>query len=464
MRMSLRSLRPVAGLAAVLAALAVPAAEDRPQAYAVAVDLQPQGSESLQRLRLPLAVLQASRAAGWADLRVFDGEGRALPMAWSGTPQAAPPPLRELALTPLRWPGTAPRSGSEAAGVVVDAGDVRVQIRRPVPGATASVAGQPEVWFLDLATLGEERPRALRLDWAPLPDGQGLVRQVRAEASTDAQQWRAVGSAVLVELPAAAGEARHMVHSRLALATLDATLRYLRLSADGPWPLRAVQAEVLGDAPDDETSLDSLRLPLPEDGVLDPGAALPLRGLALHFEGGTGVAPFSLQRPLAPAVAGQPVAWQVVASGTAYRLQQGGSTIESPPLPLSVAPAARWQLRFAPEATLRPQAVTLRWRAPELVVATSGRPPYRLAVGRADASPAMLPLATLMPGYRRGDEHRLPQASLGPLVARDGAGSLFNADPAALRRWLLWAALAGAVVGLGVLAWRLAREMKAPPG
>lgn len=464
MSFSLHGWRPVAGLTALLAALAVPAAEDTPQAYATLVALQPQGSESLQRLRLPLAVLQASRAAGWADLRVFDGEGRALPIAWSGTPQAAPPPLREHALTPLRWPGTAPRSGSEAAGVMVEAGDVRVQIRRPVPGSAASATSQPDIWFLDLAALGDERPRALRLDWAPLPDGQGLVRQLRAEASTDAQQWRAVGSAVLVELPAAAGEARHLVQSRLALAPLDATLRYLRLSADGPWPLRAVQAEVQVDAPDDELSLDSLRLPLPADGVIDPGAALPLRGLALHFEGGTGVAPFSLLRPLAPAVTGQPTAWQVVASGTAYRLQQGGSTIESPPLPLSVAPAARWQLRFAPEATLRPQAVTLRWRAPELVVATSGRPPYRLAVGRADASPALLPLATLMPGYRSGDEHRLPQASLDPLAARSGTDGPLDADPAALRRWLLWAALAAAVVGLGVLAWRLARDMKAPPG
>lgn len=460
--------RPALGLIALLSALAVPAADDAPQAYATLVDVQPQGSESLQRLRLPLAVLQASRAAGWADLRVFDGDGRALPIAWSGTPQAAPPPLREHALAPLRWPGFAPQAGAAVASVRVDASDVVVRISRPAPDAApnapASAASDPGQWFLDLAALGDDRPRALRLDWAPPADGQGLVRRLRVEASTDAQQWRAVGSAVLVELPAAAGEERHLVQSRVELTPLDATQRFLRLSADGPWLLRAVQAEVQGDAPDDEPSHDSLRLPLPDDGVLDPGASLPLRRLELHFEGGTGVAPFSLLRPLAPAVAGQPVAWQAVAGGTAYRLQQAGATIESPPLRLSVAPAARWQLRFAPEARLRPQAVTLRWRAPELVIATSGRPPYRLAVGRADAPAAMLPLSTLIPGYRSGDEHRLPQASLGPLAARSGASGLLEADPGALRRWLLWAALVAAVAGLGVLAWRLASEMKAPPG
>ena len=461
MNLSLPWRRPALGLIALLFTLAAPAADDAPQAYAALAELQPQGGESLQRLRLPLAVLQASRAAGWADLRVFDGEGRALPIAWSGTPLAEPQPLREHALTPLRWPGTAPGAGTDATRVQLDAAGVRVQISRSAPEAAASAAGEPGQWFLDLATLGDERPRALRLDWAAADDGQGLVRQLRAEASTDAQQWRTVGTAVLVELPAAAGEPRHLVQDRLELAPLDAALRYLRLSADGPWPLRGVLAQTLGAAPEDERSLDSLRLPLPADGVLDPGAALPLRRLELHFEGGTGVAPFSLLRPRAPAVAGQPASWLAVASGTAYRLQQGSAMIESPPLVLALAPAARWQLRFAPEARLRPQAVTLRWRAPELVFATSGRPPYRLAVGRADAAAATLPLGTLMPGYRSGDEHRLPQASLGPLSGRDGRG-LADSDPATLRRWLLWAALLAAVAGLGVLAWRLAREMKAP--
>ncbi|MFY7856301.1 MAG: DUF3999 family protein, partial [Rubrivivax sp.] len=72
--------------------------------------------EGLQRLALPLPVLQASRSPGWADARVLDGAGRPVPLAWLPRPAAptAPddPALNSTALPALAWPEPPSRQGA----------------------------------------------------------------------------------------------------------------------------------------------------------------------------------------------------------------------------------------------------------------------------------------------------------------------------------------------------------------
>ena len=65
-------------LAALCLATACHGAE-RPADHAALAPLTAPSSDGLQRLHLPLAVLQQSRTAGLADLRVFNAAGESLP-------------------------------------------------------------------------------------------------------------------------------------------------------------------------------------------------------------------------------------------------------------------------------------------------------------------------------------------------------------------------------------------------
>ena len=103
------------------------------------------------------------------------------------------------------------------------------------------------------------------------------------------------------------------------------------------------------------------------------------------------------------------------------------------------------------------------WPARNLVFLARGAGPYLLAFGRREAQAAQLPLATLVPGYRDGDETAFPIAEIGALrTAPPPAPSIMpqflgDLDP---KKFGLWAALIIGVLVLALMAWRLSRQMK----
>ncbi len=448
--------------AALLLAQAAPAWTadiDTVANYTTTASVTPQGSNALQRLRLPLAVLQQSRSTGWADVRLFDANGKPVPVAWA----AAPVPAQALpslqALPHFDWPAAQGQAAAPNLKLEWRSDGTVLKIEQAgAAGAAAKPLPAPaRLWLVDLKPLGENRPLALKLEWAW--GAAGVVRNVSAESSSDAQAWRGAGQAMLVELASAAGTPRQVIQNRLALAALPAGTRYLRLRADGPLGLSGVQAELAQAAPADAAALDSVRFELREDQV-DLGAALPLSRIEFHLGPGNAVVPVSIdRRALQPERSGA-ANWEPLASHTAFALQHGGQTLHSPPLELNDL-AARG-LRFRSQAAAGPQAVSVSWRAPQLLFAATGTPPYRLAVGRERARSVALPRAALLPGYQDGDEFKLPSAALGVLEVKAPSGTLADTSPEQRRRWLLWGALAAAVAGLGALAWSLMREMRKP--
>jgi hypothetical protein len=107
------------------------------------------------------------------------------------------------------------------------------------------------------------------------------------------------------------------------------------------------------------------------------------------------------------------------------------------------------------------------WPQAALVFVARGTRPLQLAIGRVRAAPEAGALDTLIPGYEPGAEARLPQATLGPLVAQVPAATglrerLAEATPEDKRRWLLWGVLCAAVAGLAWLARGLWRDVAAP--
>jgi hypothetical protein len=132
--------------------------------------------------------------------------------------------------------------------------------------------------------------------------------------------------------------------------------------------------------------------------------------------------------------------------------------------------ARHWRLVADPRTPLPAVAMldaTLEWRAPVVVFAAREAQGLQLAVGREKGAAAALPLSTLIPGYQSGAEFKLPLASEGALIPQTVATPglperLRDASPEDQRRWLLWVVLGAAVAGLGVLAMRLARDLKKP--
>lgn len=439
------------------------------------------GATAWRRLVLPLAVLQASQqegADGPADLRLFGADGRARPHAWAEPRHELG--TRETALPIFAWPAQRATPGSartdDASGewqvdVERDGRVLRIRSARGRTPATTSAAPAPVTWLIDAsAASGSSAPSGsqaarLLLDWTAPADGLNLALQL--EGSDDARRWQPVTEGSVFELPS-----RELAAP--AVRTLEwpagrRVPRYLRLHADGPLPLTAARLQfAMPLAEPGEARVPLAFEPVPaQTGVpahwqLDLGGAVALQALQLPLEAPNQIVAVTVEQRRQAAGP-----WVPVASGTTWRLQRDGRDQQAPALAINAAPARWWRVlpdRRTPVDASRPWTITLSWRPPALVFIAEAAP-LTLAVGRAQARSAALPIAQLMPGWQPGAEHRLPEATLGALAPPPAAARASVDEPgdAALRkqRWL-WAGLAAAVLALGAMAWRLHRELSGP--
>lgn len=416
------------------------------------------------RLALPEAVHRGVTRADFADLRVVNGAGEAVPSGWATGARidAVPPKAMALPLFPV------PRSVADAAGdfslsVRRDAdGRVETLVRTAKPDAKESVA----FWLVD-ASRATEAWSALRFLWG---DAAGLSAGVRVEAGDDLKTWRPlVAGAPLVDLRFA-GE-------RLRRDTVEfpaTRARYLRVHVDagsGPLPAFAgVEAMPAGAAPE-----------APRGRVEVIGQRGTDKPNEVSFDlGGTWAverAAFSLPQvnTLAPAdvlVRDRPEdAWRPLTRGVVYRIANPGAPngeVTHPPFAFAPVTARHWLLRVdARSGGLGQGEVRLvAGTVPRhLVFVARGAGPFHLDYGRrtpAGAQPAAtvaLPLATLLPDYKPGAEWALPEASAGASVTvNPGATDRTLATEFDTRRATLWGLLVVAVAVLGGLAWRLLRN------
>lgn len=466
--------------------------------YAASARISLAPNEGLQRVALTLPVLQASRSPHWADVRVLDRTGQPVPIA--RLPALAPDSTQaenstvSSSLPLFAWPSRSRAHGNPTQAS--EAGDLRVEINRAgavvriesSPASTAqttvgTVASPPQMWLVDLSSL--PRPgraiERLLLDWPT--HLSGLSTRVDVHASDNARDWSHIASGPLLELPSAdpATSASMPISNSVVPSVKSvewpagvATPRYLRLSFEQPLALRTVQlrwqpapvvAALNRAAVQFQSVLDEGQRP--RQWALDLKGSVPLQQLQLELPQLNTVIGLTLEQRNDSR---QP--WRHVASFVAWRLQRGGLEERSPPVQwntLSVPPARYWRLVSDPRtAQLPAQALnaSVGWVAPELLLVAQGGGELDLVVGRDQDIDHSVPWQTLVPGGHSSSLSRLPQARLGPLTSTGvsmptNLGSrLLTARPEEKTRWLLWAVLCFAVLGLAVLAWRLTRDMK----
>lgn len=439
----------ILGSAVAAPSIAATAKPETPSDYASGFTLDTPGDAPFYRVELPLAVHGQARA-DLADVRVFNTRGEAVPYAlgaWNDGLRAAPKPdLENVPFFPLALPeGSSP----DALDVKIEqttAGKVIALHSR----AGTKAAAAPRICLLDLSAF--KRPvQALQVDWPARPENYSTVLHV--EASDDLKNWQTVAEAALLDMSFGG---QRLQQKRLLLPANR--YRYLRLIADQPLPaFSRLQAELVSNsAPATGTQrwqdVEARAGEKAGEYRFDSGAHLSVSRLSLQLPQNNTVAPVELlvrER--------EQDSWRSVASTVVWRLTQNGKTVESPALDIPPQSGRYWLLRVDPRAGGLGQGMPhlrLAWTPRQLVFLARGERPFTLAYGNRAATPAQLPLASLMPGYREAAEAGLPLATAGKALALGGhnapAPGQEDKPGPDWRRFLLWGVL---LAGVAVLAW-----------
>ena len=449
-------------LAGILLSISARTATGSASDYAGALPLTTRPGEAMHRIELPVSVYAGVEHADLRDLRVFNAAGELVPYALASDRPAPTPPVASFTppvFTVWGEVGKAPgqldvRIEQREDGSVVS---IKTNETRRKKGREAPVR-YAVAYIIDASKI-DSPIAAMTPQWRQAPDN--YVGTVRIEAGDDLKEWRPLLSGAPLAF-LTQGQARLVQDSYRFAPTRSKYFRVI-LSPKAP--------EMIGlnaEAPSEraETRRQSLRV-AGRAGAnageieFDLGLRAPVDRIRVVVPQPNALAPVRLD--VRPDPRGE---WRPVVSTVAYRIVRDGQELASPAVPVAPNPSPRWRAVVDQASggfgSALPE-LEVSWPARNLVFLARGAGPYLLAFGRREAQAAQLPLATLVPGYRDGDETAFPIAEIGALrTAPPPAPSIMpqllgDLDP---KKFGLWAALIIGVLVLALMAWRLSRQMK----
>jgi len=278
---------------------------------------------------------------------------------------------------------------------------------------------------------------------------------LRVESSDDLIVWSAAGSAPVVKVESAD---RALKQPRVEFPARKA--KYFRITWSGTdFALEGVRAELeqgWRPPPRAERVVKGAAGAKPGEFVFDLGARLPVEALR--------VMPADSNAVLSSTVFARDnegAEWRPVVVAPFYRLTREGREEQSGSVDVNRRAARYWMVANAAGSSGGTPSLEVMWKPAQLVFVARGDGPFSLAFGKPEATPAALPLSTLIPRYERLAEMKLPLATLGE-VASGPPPTRFDrlAGQVNPRRIALWAILLAGVAALGYMAWRLNRQMK----
>jgi len=443
-------------------------AAEKPADFAYGITLEADGKEAIYEVALPAAVYRGVYRADLGDARVFNGAGEVVPHAWRPRRTAETEPAKPVALTLF------PLKAEEGASV--DAISIRVRRGRDgrssvdvASGAgVARKGGQKRTigYFVDLTAM-DSALRAIDLDWQAMPDG--FAGKLRVDASDDLASWRTLAAAApLVSLEVGG---QRLQQKRIELP--QQKVKYLRLSwaqAGAAPELTSASGEPVGktvEAPREWTQAEAAKGGKPGEYRFDLRGRYPVDRVRLQLPEANTVVQVEL---LARDRAEQP--WRSISRGVAYRLRRDAGEIASPDIAVGTTTDRHWMLRVDQRGGgVGSGAPKLEagWVPHGLVFAARGEPPFQIAYGNRDAKPAAYAIQTLVPGYdgarirtaKAGAQQTINVSGAKALEQKELGGEARLKEQVDWKRWSLWGALGLGVVILGVMAWRLMRQMDA---
>ncbi|MCC6560323.1 MAG: DUF3999 family protein, partial [Xanthomonadales bacterium] len=205
--------------------------------FAAVFPLAASGDDGVLQLQLPLAVYQASRTAGLADLRIYNGAGQLLPHALHFPEQRARPEVREQAGTlfpiyaDVQTPGNTGgldlqlRTDADGALVELDVRTNTAQVERDPREAATAVTRPLAALVVDLGpSAANEVLQALRFQ---IGDSvRDYHARLAIERSDDLKLWDGVAHGTLDWIPGNDPTVR-LVSDRIELPRGNG--RYLKL-------------------------------------------------------------------------------------------------------------------------------------------------------------------------------------------------------------------------------------------
>ena len=461
---------------ALFAASGAAQAPLRPENFAYRSNIDTGGAGPFHRLALPIEVYQGAASPDLADLRVFNGQGEAVPYALLRSESQTVSRQTESA-APF-FPLPAPSKASSGAG------DISVTVRQTADGSLVSVrqpAARTEPGGLTAgvaidASMVKGSIRSLRLVTGASAEP---FHAYTIESSQDLQHWQVLKhDAQLVHLE----HAGHRVDSDRAEWDAAAS-RYLRLLWDDPQRAPEIKSVLLGAV---ETGFNQpvriwtagMAPSLPQPGIYEYAWAgqMPLEKLRIDLPQVNTLAPLTIQ--YFPAQQRQPPRlgwhrrheeprWQYLAQTVVYRLQAPQGEVKSADIELHGEVANR--VRLAMDARgggigSAPPVLRIGFVPHVLVFLARGDGPFVLAWGASGVAPAGLPLSTLVPGYDGSASLNAAPASLPPLkIVQVRPPAPAGDVPSPSSKWVLWAVLGAGLLVLGGMARSLIQQLRQPP-
>lgn len=441
----------------LLLATAMAHANPLPEDFAYGYSIDTPEAAAIYELALPEAVYSGVVRDDLGDVAVFNAAGETVPHAFRRAIQPVPvtPDPVMLPLFPLyqsqpdipQQLSLKLQSDFHGTLVELDAGRVNTN--------DAVVA-----YVLDTGTL-EEPIERLVLDWNSPQDN--LITHVNVQTSDDLSHWRTLTSAAALAQLDYAGNRLAQNHIELGAKQE----KYLKIS----WPAGVKGATLIavrGEFAARDGAHQGLRNTYTGRQADTPQST----GFEYEVAGYFPIEEVNLELTLANSLLQGAIysrskpeqRWRLRYRGLFYRLEFPQAELTNSMITLSATSDRYWRVEYdKTRSSLGSDipALQVGWKPHRLVFLARGDSPFTLAYGSARTQAKQAPVISLLDDIRKAmDTLPVKSAQLGPAITGSPDKLLPAPPPLPWKTWLLWASLLTGVLVLGILAWRLQRQIK----
>lgn len=467
----MKAIKLIATIIALISSLAY---AETPADYALKIPLKISAAAGLQRLSLPAAVFAASQSPNFADVRVFNSQGQAVPIAISMQENQHQHINKtiDFATYPIM----------AVSGSNVNSANSEIRIEESNGQRVVQVLSQPNHMSSDKTSEKTQVIGAL-IDAHTLSGAVSAIQfdadfaanttlPITLDVSHDLKNWRNIA----FEEPlyrfgnASSSNQNTSQQTRISLNSINLNKEYIRVSwpANQVFTLRHVQVTTSDTA----EAIKKISVALGKPSTIEPHILtwnIPFSSAiaALDFKLNTpnALMPVQVQARMQH---GEP--WQNLSSAVVYRMSKAGKETVSPEIMLNDVSAR--ELRVTTDATAiafdggnsqnLPQA-SLLFNPVHLLFVASGQGPFSLVVGKTGAANVLLPVSSLIPNYKAGDEQSIAEAKVDGVIAmpnlNDASSNISVAS--SKRSMILWLILAFGVLALAGVAWSVIKQLRA---
>jgi hypothetical protein len=428
---------------------AAKAAVESPQLFAYGQAVVPTEAAGAYRVTLPLAIYQNTLNADLSDLRVFNDAGAVVPYSLSRPAEQSRPkePAVPLPLFPLH--------GSPVLinGVQVTINSAGSAVSLQTQNGSGRQSSSARQYLLD-AHDSDTAYSALQLAW---PDtAADFTGRLSVEISGDLAAWRAIVAGAPIANLHGSGQA--LIENHISLPPTKA--RFWRLTWLGSVPsfeLSSVLAEpVSGPLERQHDALDVAGLPKKDsqDYFFDLSAHPPVTRLNILLSDVNAVANVELSSR-----SDSKNPWRPVTHAMVYRLKTAEAEQHNSAVDVAMDTDRFWRARIIGSgiSSQAPLTLHVEWIPDELTFLAQGHEPFLLAYGSATETRAEADFSRLPRNLQIAAATLGQQKSLGGTARLTAPHALFPRT-----RAILWALLLLAVVILGWMAFRVAKESVKP--